>query len=78
MASVRNESDVSGLFADAAWIQETAPPATVSLSARIAEGRRAYEIVEDSGESAGSLAADVVRDCGLGFLLDSQDRAAGL
>ena len=61
----------------AAWIRENAPPATVSLTARIAEGRRAYEIVKEPGESAGSLAADVVRDCGLGFLLDPPDRVSG-
>ena len=78
MASVRNESDSSALFADAAWIRENAPPATVSLTARIAEDRRAYEIVEDTGEIAGSLAADVARDCGHGFLLEPPDRAAGL
>ena len=49
-----------------------------SLTARIAEDRRAYEIVEDTGEIAGSLAADVARDCGHGFLLEPPDRAAGL
>ena len=68
---------VTHLHELAAWIRENAPPATVSLTARIAEGRRAYEIVKDPGESAGSLAADVVRDCGLGFLLDPPDRTSG-
>jgi len=62
---------VTHLHELAARVRERNSPFLTALSARISEGRRAYEIAEDDGSLTGSLAADVIRETGLGFLLEA-------